>query len=152
MWTSLSNDGKHLLGKKPYTLKQGGRSMSKRGRPSKKYSPDHAKQVQALSQYGVPQDDIAATIGVCVETMQRLYGDELRQGRAWANAKVGRSLFDKCQAGDTTALIFWAKTQMGWKETQKLDHSSSDGTMSPPLALHIDFVDKGADGVPDDEA
>jgi len=26
-------------------------------------------------------------------------------------------LFNKAVNGDTTAAIFWAKTQMGWKET-----------------------------------
>ena len=43
-----------------------------RGRPQKAYSPKEAGVVQSMSQYGVPHEDIAATIGMCVETMQRL--------------------------------------------------------------------------------
>jgi len=74
-----------------------------------------------MSQYGVPQEDIAAVIEVSVETMVKLYGAELRKGKAMTNAKVGERLFKKCEDGDTTALIFWAKTQMKWKETQRVE-------------------------------
>ena len=27
--------------------------------------------------------------------------------------------------------MFWAKTRMGWKETQGVEHTSPDGSMSP---------------------
>ena len=64
---------------------------------------------------------------MCVETMQRLYSHELAQGRAVANAKIGKRLFDKAISGDTTALIFWAKVRMGWKETQKVEPSLGEG-------------------------
>ncbi|MCL1888896.1 MAG: hypothetical protein FWF99_00125 [Desulfovibrionaceae bacterium] len=94
-------------------------SSKKRGQPPKQYNPKHAKQVQAMSQYGVPQEDIAATIGVCVPTMLKLYDAEYRKGKATANAKVGKRLFERCESGDTTALIFWAKTRMGWRENNQ---------------------------------
>ena len=59
------------------------------------FNAEHAKTVRALSQYGVPQEDIAATIGCCVETMLKLYGQEHKEGRAVANAKIGKRLFEK---------------------------------------------------------
>lgn len=93
----------------------------RQGRPAREYEPKDAETVRAMAQYGVPHEDIAATLGMCVETMQRLYGAELVKGRAVANVKIGRRLFDKAMSGDTAALIFWAKTRMGWKETQKLE-------------------------------
>lgn len=93
----------------------------KAGRKPHPYDEEQAKIVKAMSQYGVPHEDIAVTIGMCVETMQRLYSHELVKGRAVANAKIGRRLFDKAMSGDTSALIFWAKTRMGWKETQKVE-------------------------------
>lgn len=106
------------------------------GRPPIKHNEEHAKQVQALSQYGVPQEDIAATIGVCVETLVKLYRAEMDMGRAIANARIGKSLFEKAVAGDTTAAIFWAKTQMGWRESQRMevDATVSANVTSAPMS------------------
>lgn len=87
----------------------------KKGDGPVSFNPEHAKTVRALSQYGVPQDDIAATIGCCVETMQKLYSDELAKGRALANAKIGKRLFEKAMEGDVSALIFWAKCRLRWR-------------------------------------
>jgi hypothetical protein len=36
--------------------------------------------------------------------------------------------------GNTSAAMFYLKTQAGWRETQHIDHTSSDGTMSPKSA------------------
>ena len=101
------------------------------------FNADHAKTVRALSQYGVPQENIAATIGCCVETMLKLYGQEHKEGRAVANAKIGKRLFEKAMEGDVSALIFWAKTQMKWRETSKIDLTSSDQSMSPKAAFDL---------------
>ena len=81
----------------------------------KAFNEQHAKTVQAWSQYGVPQEDIAANIGCCVETMQKLYSNEIAKGRALANAKIGKRLFEKAMEGDVSALIFWAKCRMRWR-------------------------------------
>lgn len=97
-----------------------------RGRPKREYDAKSAEFVQSMSQYGVPHEDIAATIGMCVETMQRLYSRELVKGRAVANTKIGRRLFEKAMEGDTAALIFGAKVRMGWKETQKVEPVSGE--------------------------
>ena len=82
--------------------------------------------VQSMSQYGVPHEDIAATIGMCVETMQRLYSHELAQGRAVANAKIGKRLFDKAISGAHHAHLL-GQGPYGWKETQKVEPSLGEG-------------------------
>jgi hypothetical protein len=110
------------------------------GRPAIKRSGTKAALVEAMAQYGVPQDEIAAKIGMSVDTMVKLYKQELITGRTNANVKVGKRLFDKAMSGDTTALIFWAKTRMGWREIQKIDLSSSDRTMSPAPALDLSHL------------
>ena len=47
--------------------------MAKTGRKAREYNADHARQVKALAQYGVPFEDIAASIGMCDDTMKKLY-------------------------------------------------------------------------------
>lgn len=95
------------------------------GRPPKERNEEHAKMAGAMSQYGVPQEDIACVLGMSVPTLQRLYGEELARGKAIAKQRIGRRLFEKAvNEGDTTALIFMAKTQLGWRETSRMEVSA----------------------------
>lgn len=114
------------------------------GRKPKQYNEDCARQVRALSQYGVPQEDIAATIGVCVETMVKLYRKEFNEGRAIANANIGRRLYDKAMEGDTSALIFWAKARMKWRTEDKRD--AADEEEIAPIAIRVQIVNGKRDG------
>ena len=54
-----------------------------------------------------------------------------KKGRAEIIGKVAESLVQDALDGDTTSRIFFLKTQGGWRETTKVDHTSSDGSMSP---------------------
>ena len=54
-----------------------------------------------------------------------------KRGRAEIIGKVAESLVQDALDGDTTSRIFFLKTQAGWRETARLDHTSSDGTMTP---------------------
>lgn len=94
-----------------------------------KPTPEERKQVEAMAGYGVPHDNIAALIreGIDSDTLKKHFKQELSQGKAKANARVGMTLFQKATAGDTTAAIWWSKTQMGWKETQTHEIGGIDG-------------------------
>ena len=106
----------------------------KKGDGPVSFDPDHAKTVQAWSQYGVPQEDIAINIGCCVETMQKLYSKEIAKGRSLANAKIGKRLFEKAMEGDVSALIFWAKCLMRWRtEDSKNEKPVADDTANKTL-------------------
>jgi hypothetical protein len=87
------------------------------------------KQVEALSGYGLPLDQIAVLVrkGISVDTLTKYFAEELVSGKAKANSQVGRTLFQKATGGDTTAMIWWSKTQMKWSETQKHEHTGKDG-------------------------
>lgn len=84
-----------------------------------KPTPEERKQVEAMAGYGVPHEQIAVLIGedgIDADTLKKHFKSELMQGKAKANAKVGQTLFQKATSGDTTAAIWWSKTQMGWKD------------------------------------
>lgn len=87
------------------------------------------KQVEALSGYGLPLDQIAVLVrkGISVDTLTTHFSEELMLGKAKANSQVGRTLFKKATDGDTTAMIWWSKTQMKWSETQKVEHTGANG-------------------------
>jgi hypothetical protein len=99
------------------------------GRPPFVPTPAERKQVEALSGYGLPIDQIAVLVrdGIHIDTLRAHFATELVSGKAKANGQVGKTLFQKVMAGDTTAAIWWSKTQMRWAETQKHEVTGADG-------------------------
>lgn len=97
------------------------------GRPAHAPTDKDRKQVEALAGLGLPHEQIGAIIGIDDKTLRKHYPKELEVGKAKASAKVSKSLFDKALGGDTTACIWWTKTQMGWKEKVALEHTGENG-------------------------
>ena len=111
--------------------KAGPNGGAREGSGRKAFEPTDAerKQVEALSGYGLPIEQIAVLIreGIDTDTLRKHFAIELQSGKAKANAQVGKTLFQKVMAGDTTAAIWWSKTQMRWAETQKHELTGADG-------------------------
>ena len=116
---------------KPTYKKIGGNGGARPGAGRPAFEPTIAerKQVEALSGYGLPIEQIAVLVrdGIHVDTLRAHFATELVSGKAKANGQVGKTLFQKVMAGDTTAAIWWSKTQMRWAETQKHEVTGADG-------------------------
>jgi hypothetical protein len=99
------------------------------GRKSFEPTEHERKQVEAMSGYGLPIEQIAVLVrdGIDTDTLRKHFAQELISGKAKANSQVGKTLFQKAMAGDTTAAIWWSKTQMRWKETQQHELTGADG-------------------------
>jgi hypothetical protein len=99
------------------------------GQPPFKPTDAERKQVEALSGYGLPFEQIAVLVrdGIDADTLRKHFAQELMSGKAKANGQVGKTLFQKAMAGDTAAAIWWSKTQMRWKEVQHHEHTGVDG-------------------------
>ena len=109
-------------------IETSGQESSRRGgaRPGAGQPPlvptdEEREMVEKLSGFGLQQESIAAMVrdGIHVDTLRTHFKRELELGRARANGKIVKTLFDKAMAGDTGSLIWWTKTQMRWAETQK---------------------------------
>ena len=99
-------------------------------------SKESRQLVQLHATIGTRQDIIAGVLGIDKKTLIKYYREELDYAMARANATVGGALFNKATKGDTAAMIFWMKTRAGWREKHEIDHTSSDGSMTPqPLDL-----------------
>ena len=125
METKKKTTEKSVLEKK----KQNGGAREGAGRPAFEPTNAERKQVEALSGYGIPIEQIAVLVrdGIDADTLRKYFLTELQSGKAKANAQVGKTLFNKVLAGDTTAAIWWSKTQMRWAETQKHELTGADG-------------------------
>jgi hypothetical protein len=110
-------------------VKQNGGARQGSGRKPFVATDVERKQVEAMSGYGVPFEQIAALVrdGIDIDTLRKYFSPELINGKAKANAQIGKGIFQKAMAGDTTAQIWWSKCQMGWKETQRHELTGADG-------------------------
>lgn len=93
------------------------------GRPAHEPTEATRQTVQMHTMVGTPQEVVADVLGIDSKTLRKHYRDELDLAKARANASVCGSLYKKCMAGDTTAMIFWLKTQAQWKETTVVESS-----------------------------
>jgi len=96
-------------------------------------NPPHAptdtqrQTVQMHTMVGTTQADVAQILGIDEKTLRKHYRDELDLSKAKANATIGGALFNKAKGGDTTAMIFWMKTQAGWREKQEFEVTGDIG-------------------------
>ena len=98
-------------------------------------------EIIALRSYGVPIKEVAAYIGIDDKTLYKYYKDELENSAIKANANVGKFLYQAASGQALTtgatysdcvrAAMFWAKTRMGWKETNVQEHTGANGTDLP---------------------
>ena len=97
--------------------------------PQKAHKPtdETRRMVESTSGLGLPHEQIAILVGIDDKTLRKYYRTELDLGKAKANGQIAKTLFGKATGGDTTALIWWTKTQMRWAETQKHELTGADG-------------------------
>lgn len=105
----------------------------RQGKPPHELTKASRDTVQLHAMVGTPQEDIARVLGIDAKTLRKYYRDELDLALAKANATIGGALFNKAKSGDTSAMMFWLKTRAGFRERQDIDHTSSDGSMTPTI-------------------
>jgi hypothetical protein len=104
------------------------------------HEPDQKtrKTVEAMSSYGIPQEDIAKVIGIDPKTLRLHYRYELDTAETKANAQVASRLYQKCMKDDTSSIIFWLKTRAKWKDASKDDVAGDNGNIVSVLSKLID--------------
>jgi len=107
--------------------------MTKKHQTKPPHAPTEATRqtVQLHTMVGTIQEDVARVLGIDAKTLRKYYRDELDLSKAKSNATIGGALFNKAKGGDTSAMIFWMKTQAGWREKTDINHGSDDGSMTP---------------------
>jgi len=111
--------------------------MVKKRQTKPPHAPTDATRetVQLHTTVGTTQADIARVLDIDEKTLRKYYRDELDLAKAEANATIGGALFKRAKSGDTTAMIFWMKTQAGWRERTDINHTSEDGSMTPKAGI-----------------
>lgn len=112
-------------------------------RPRFKPNEEQKRMVKSMSGYGIPEDDIARTIGprgISPKTLRKYFRQELSLGSTLANTKVAQTLFHLASSGECVAAsIFWAKTRLGWRERGGLPAASQ---ARPEENSNVDSLDQ----------
>jgi hypothetical protein len=100
-------------------------------------TPQQRSEVAALKSFGVPLDDIADYIGIDRKTLSKHYAEEIKSAQIKANATVAKFLYSGASgqaikngashADCLRAAMFWAKTRMGWRETDQQEQGETLG-------------------------
>ena len=108
------------------------------------------KQVESLAANGLTQEQIAAALGISESTLHKRKKENteftaaIKRGKAKGIALVTNKLMESIKGGNMTAMIFFLKTQAGWKETNVQEHTGANGD---PISLLITQVQGNSLGV-----
>lgn len=114
-------------------------------RPSKKLDERQIAQVEALASC-LTMEQIADYFGICRKTFHTICQRQpdvfthYKKGRSRIITNIGKSLINKALAGDVTSMIFYLKTQAGWKETSVNEITGVDGeAIKVEASKQLDF-------------
>ena len=107
------------------------------------------KQVESLAANGLTQEQIAAALGISESLLyqQKRENEEfaaaIKRGKAKGIALVTNKLMESIKGGNMTGMIFFLKTQAGWKETNLHEVTGANGeAMQNAVSIKIEFDDE----------
>jgi len=86
---------------------------------------DDINKIEIMAGLGLTLDEIALILNISPRTLDRRIADNenvaiaYKTGRAKAKMKVTGKLFEQIEKGKIAAILFYLKTQCGWRETNK---------------------------------
>lgn len=108
-------------------------------------TPEEVSQVERLAAV-LTMEQVADFLGISDRTLRKRMSenDEVRaaykRGKQRAIAGVATSLLQKANSGNIAAMIFYLKTQAGWRETQRIEHA---GDMSSLSDAELEAIARG---------
>jgi hypothetical protein len=120
------------------------------GRPRVELDP---RQVEELARIGCTEADMAAVLGVSVNTIERRkrsspeFRGVIEKGQASLRNSLRRLQVKKALDGNVTMLIWLGKQLLGQSDRQGIEHTGSDGL--PPIRI---ITVEGPDATNDEAA
>ena len=105
------------------------------------------KQVESLAANGLTQEQIAAALGISESTLHKRKKENteftaaIKRGKAKGIALVTNKLMESIKGGNMTAMIFFLKTQAGWRETSAQEEENKEAKNNPKNTITINVVD-----------
>lgn len=121
-------------------------SKNSGGRPRTELTEAQITELETLAAV-LTQEQISDYMGIPSRTLRAIMSRDdsvsaaYKKGKAKAIGRVAQSLLRSATEGNTTAQIFYLKTQAGWKETE------TEAQDLPPVVIQLtrDEADQAAD-------
>jgi hypothetical protein len=129
-----------VTARKPRRVADADRKIRAKHIPTDKDRQDVSAWVCA----GIPHKAMADVLRIDEATLRRCYPTELENGTGIANSRVVGGLMQQVLNGNVTAMIFWCKTRLGWREKAPEDQQvlvKLDGTPVDAKALAKELRD-----------
>lgn len=129
---------------------------SKMGRPTK-YKEEYCQELIEFSKDGSSKVQFCAHIGICYDTFldwkkkHSDFSESIKVAdtvcQAWWESKGQKAIFGGVEGFNPTGYIFNMKNRFSrdYKDKQDIDHTSSDGSMSPKGKSLDDFYEDDSD-------
>ena len=91
------------------------------------------EQVEELASRGLSNEQIAYSLGIGQTTLyvnkreNADFVEAIKRGKAKGIRDVANALVEKALSGDTTAMIFFLKSQAQWREINRTELTGADG-------------------------
>lgn len=86
------------------------------------YKPEFAELARNYCLLGATEGELGPLLGVTDRTVRNWkkkhpeFAEAIEMGTMKPNARVVGKLFDECMSGNITAIIWWTKNKMGWRD------------------------------------
>ena len=103
------------------------------GRKPKTLTPEQLSEVETLAAL-LTTEQISDYFGITRPTFNAIMEREpeillrYKKGKARAIGSVARGLIQQARDGNLTAMMFYLKTQAGWREKDRIDENASTAT------------------------
>ena len=98
-------------------MRRGEDSKGKEGVGSHTPTPEMRKKVRMLGVAGYSMREMGEILGVTAPVLEKYYGKEVRESRAETVSAVASTLVRQALAGNVQCMMFYLKTQGGWRES-----------------------------------
>ena len=115
------------------------------GRPPVSLTLDQVREIETLAAV-LSVQQIADYFGMARSTFFALLERDpdiaryYRRGKARAIGSIAQSLIAKARSGDTTSMIFYLKTQAGWREAARIEANAGEHPEEPDARPMIDVT------------
>jgi hypothetical protein len=88
--------------------------------------------VACMISVGTPHFAIARALDISQPTLYRHFADEVKNGKAEVHAAIAKGITAMALSGDKTMMIFYAKSQMGWRDSYRAHNTAGTRHRAKP--------------------